>query len=202
MKTYNEPGRARKQCPDCGIYVHAKISTCQCEYKFLDKKDKVKPESKIYNSAGKGRKQCTCGVYIGSRVLNCPKCNNSDFKSKKPIDKVKTSDIIKGQSKLNKYVGTLVLTPAGSCPYKLESETRESILEWTEKVFLHGLENGKTYTCNALTYWLFTITNNKKLEKYVAEYCFSQGYEKGFANKYKPETSSEGEIEALLVLNS
>lgn len=40
VKTYDEPGKLRKQCQDCNKYVHAKCAFCACGYEF--KKSSVK----------------------------------------------------------------------------------------------------------------------------------------------------------------
>lgn len=36
--TYDTPGRARKNCPQCGKYVHVRSGTCDCGFEFKSKK--------------------------------------------------------------------------------------------------------------------------------------------------------------------
>ena len=37
MKTFDGPGRGRKQCPDCKAYVPVRTGTCDCGYIFQAK---------------------------------------------------------------------------------------------------------------------------------------------------------------------
>lgn len=41
MKTYNEPGKARKQCPNCNVYVHVRSIMCVCKHVFRKPKNEA-----------------------------------------------------------------------------------------------------------------------------------------------------------------
>lgn len=49
MKTFDDPGRARKQCPQCSKYIGAAGRICICGFVFKNK-DKPKPKT-IWESA-------------------------------------------------------------------------------------------------------------------------------------------------------
>lgn len=99
--TYNEPGRARKQCKNncCGKYVHAKSKACVCGFefqlgglKFYEDKEKVADVVATKDEAGKGRKKCdSCGTYVGVRTKVCA-CG-FDFANHKKPEKEKISTI-------------------------------------------------------------------------------------------------------------
>ena len=46
MKTWNEPGRGRKGCPKCGIYIGVRSMKCQCGFSWIIEPRKPAPKKK------------------------------------------------------------------------------------------------------------------------------------------------------------
>ncbi len=47
MKIWNEPGRGRKGCPECGIYVGVRTMKCQCGFSWTLRKASEKNEDGV-----------------------------------------------------------------------------------------------------------------------------------------------------------
>lgn len=207
MTVYDSPGKARKQCPNCQKYIHARSLICgNCKTILGKKKTIDKPEPQVYNEPGRGRKLCICNKYIGAKNKQCPSCGSTKFvkreqpvvqpREKKPVEAKKLDEPVS-----KNYVGSLVLTPAGSCPIKLSSQDKEGVLLWCEETFRNGLKQNKTYTVDALKYW-FNHFNLPHLKVYINEWCFSEGYEKGSSDNREHEEYTDWENETLQLLDS
>ena len=75
VKIYDEPGKGKKQCPQCLKYVGLRVSVCACLFDFstVTKAEKAIP---TYDEPGRGRKQClSCSKYVGYSAAKCP-CGN------------------------------------------------------------------------------------------------------------------------------
>jgi len=76
IATYDESGKARKKCPTCPKFVHARSQVCACGHEFkvgalneyLSRSDLVK----VLDKGGRGRKQCSsCKSFVGVRTFFC-----------------------------------------------------------------------------------------------------------------------------------
>jgi hypothetical protein len=126
---------------------------------------------KNFEGPGRGRKQCpSCEIYIGVRSKECPGCNHS-FQRKPKVKVVCTS--IDKERKIQRrrvtrkgmtpdenkgaYSSTprsLVWTPSGKCPIKLESADKETVVAWMAKVREYGMKANDYFTSEALRYYV------------------------------------------------
>lgn len=214
-KTYNSPGKARKQCPECNIYVHARNLECVCGYKFKKSNRQIKQPT-YKDEPGHGRKQCSsCKKYIGAKLKKCL-CGSSKFvktlirPTALQLKDEETQIKIETPGAMN-YVGKLILIPSGQCPVELDEVDKESVYNWCDTVFNKGLRNNCTYTESALKYWARIGCNKPEAGNLIHEWAINHGYEsqikqesseKNTENKFQSTTCSESENSALFVLNS
>jgi len=111
----DEPGRGRKQCPNCEKYISARMHKCpKCEHRFLRTKKttkkgertmaKTKKKVTPKGTAGKGRKQCPqCEKYVGARASKCD-CGHEFPKNTKNTKKSGLSDTLKKLSDVKDFV--------------------------------------------------------------------------------------------------
>jgi hypothetical protein len=166
VKTYSTGGKARKKCPNCAKFVHARCLSCICGHKFVKgvakvtKKAKaVNKDVKVYKKGGAGKKQCVpCKAYVGVRTSYC-KCGY-DFKRgsyKKSEEIPLTIEEIEGRA-LAKALGyshvKKTITPAGLPYKKLTGNTYKKVAEWAEENVDIGLGNDQFLTLAALLYWV------------------------------------------------
>lgn len=189
----NTAGRARKQCPGCSNYLHARTLECPtCNHSFGTRKTIIK-EPEIFTEGGRGRKQCpSCNKYAGAKSSTCPNCKKEFVKKEnEPVAITSVDDILAivepktskkievPQEKIASYTGSLVYTPSGECPFEIKDESEQAIFDWCYKVFQFGLKNNKTYTSNALKYWLYIDNQNPNLKNFVTKWSLENGYESG-----------------------
>ena len=207
-KTYSEGGKARKVCPECGLYCHARSLDCpNCGHKFREPKnppkekvEKVakeplaKKEPTVYNEAGKGRKKCpTCDIYVAARLVDCPQCGNKIPKQPKAEKVIKNGVPVTVKPTLpedtnKKYVGRLVFTPAGEPPIKPD----ENVESWCTAVFADGLKNGITYSNQALWHWYQYFCNNEQSTRdRIWEWSKREGFDKMQEHSEESVSSSE-----------
>ena len=210
MKTYKEPGKARKLCPECKAYVHARSLECVCGYIF-GKRTTPEKKQEYKDGPSRGRKLCPqCKKYVGAKTKVCL-CGNEDFK--KTAVKVSANKLYTEEIKIKteipgamNYVGKLILVPSGQCPVELENIDKESVYNWCDTIFNKGLRNNCTYSEGALKYWARIEFNKPEANDLIHEWAIKYGYEKNLyqSNENEPESnsSSGGTSEALLVLNS
>jgi hypothetical protein len=118
-KEYDTPGRGRKQCPQCKVYVGVRTHDCSCGHSFAEK-GSVASQAKLVAQPemDEETKNYILGLNIGpKRVL-------------------------------------IVYTPAGVCPYKLDSVDYDSVKSFCEDVVDAGLKEGRLYTKYVINYWL------------------------------------------------
>lgn len=206
-KIYNEPGKAKKQCPNCSVYVHARSLACpNCQHVFRESKlfvkeksDKIqkepvdKKEPTVYNEAGKGRKLCSnCNIYVAARLAVCPKCNQTIVKQEKMDREIKDKPVAKTRPVLEqdvnkKYVGKLIFAPAGLPPFAPEQD----IEDWCSKVFIDGLKNDITYSNQALWYWYQRFNNDAESKNRIWEWSKREGFDKMQEHSKEPVPSTE-----------
>ena len=156
--------RGYKNCPSCLRSVPARQKQCECEHVF-----QLNEEKTISQEAGRGKKQCKCGAYIGVRNHICPSCN-SKFEPKE-------KKLIQEDVKPAVYVGgRIIYTPAGECVVKLNSCNKEDVYDWCEELIDIGRITGITYHQDAMIYWLrdfFDIhgTNFKIAKQHVLDWA-------------------------------
>ena len=83
--------RGKKIC-ECGTEVGARTRVCSCGYEFYEKRvAEPKKVVVVEQSPGEGRKQCSCGFFMNSRIKFCPTCNERVVckpKERKAIEQV------------------------------------------------------------------------------------------------------------------
>lgn len=97
--------------------------------------------------AGRGRKLCECGRYVGVRTVKCATCGH-EFDVKGVV--VHPSQ----QESYSPRTIRTILTPAGKCPIKLKSLAPEDMEAWHDELQDYGLRLHITYSKDALRYWL------------------------------------------------
>lgn len=164
MNTWREPGKGRKQCPKCKLYIPARALTCVCQGGGGDKKEEKK-EVTIWKEGGKGRKPCPCGIFVPVRTAVCPQCGHTfEAKAKEPkVEKVEspasssskaTEPVSRPRRVLN--VRTRIIdTPAGKCPVgPLDDLAETEIALWAQRVREHGLKRNVFYSLRAIKYFV------------------------------------------------
>lgn len=92
IKTFDEPGRGRKECAKCHKYVAGVQSHCACGSTDFVRKAPV-DEIKTYDGPGRMRKQCPeCKTYLGYKAEKCVCGYEFDADSVVPAPKVTTYD--------------------------------------------------------------------------------------------------------------
>lgn len=136
---YNEPGKCRKQCPQCKKYIHARSLFCRgCNFEFIPgslAKFNKKQENNVdtYEEGGRGKKQCDkCQKFVGARISQCV-CGY-DFTSapKKDTTKVVDEEVRKYAAALGVPNYRVILAPIGPHGKKPKSTNKEDILSWID----------------------------------------------------------------------
>lgn len=160
MKTYQEPGRGRKQCDKCKIYVHVRASHCpECDFIFnanaYDRKqDKENAEPKVYDEAGRGRKQCNkCNKYVGCKSNNCPACG-AEFTTEQisKLEQFSSTKEFKFKQSLGYPTYKGIFTPVGKFK-KPKSKSDEDIKKWIDDIYVNTNEQYILYP-SAIRYLL------------------------------------------------
>lgn len=75
VKQYDEPGRARRQCPECEKYVHVKVKQCPCGFDF-DGYVQPKPQEELTPVEQEGKEWAQALGWSGRVVIapagKCP----------------------------------------------------------------------------------------------------------------------------------
>jgi hypothetical protein len=162
VNTYDSPGRGRKQCDSCLVYVGVRNSHCVCGHKFV-KKDPVPHVATRSDTGGRGKKYCPdCKMYVGVKTQICPcgyKFNFNKFYNgpKKAKEVVITPEMEVAAT----YCATLgadkwdkvVYAPSGPCPITFPSISRNDIVEWCDNVVGVGLRTNRVFMPSALKYF-------------------------------------------------
>lgn len=151
-KVYDGPGKARKECPSCKKYVHARTNLCPaCQHEFKEGAKAIaeakSTQGETPNIAGRGKKQCPgCMEYVGVRTQIC-KCGNDFIETGAVIkEKEKSPERIEAEELMPAvgYFDLIVLyTPAGECPVKLKKCDKDTVFKWCEDVLNHYLSENK-----------------------------------------------------------
>lgn len=159
-------GRGKKVCPNCNIIVGARTLVCDCSYSFKEGKTgfqkEVVTKNNLFPGPGKGRKQCnSCKKYVGAKSLECPNCGATFIKkSLLPLDiKEEQTRELTAEERFAFSCGfnktaTVIHTPSGKCPYKIENLDKDSIFDWCELLLSYGRKDNKVYLPEAMIYWL------------------------------------------------
>lgn len=167
--------RGIKTCPNCNFSIGARCIFCRnCFYHFstkevnkalFEEKNKKKDKTvKVYNTMGKGRKQCPdCKVIVSSILSNCHKCNFDFSSAKKEKDALlekkrgekeeireekrkKKEETLKERKekkeekeviKISPIVRELLTVPVYVAPKRLSSK------EHAERILSYGVERAK-----------------------------------------------------------
>jgi hypothetical protein len=131
VRTFDGPGKGRKQCAKCQRYIGAKTDACVCgstdfakkvyEPKSPKLKTSTEPKPiKTFDAGGRGLKECAkCHKFIGSILRTCA-CGSTEFIRKTPDVQepkpIKTFDAggrgLKECAKCHKFLGNVVKTCA------------------------------------------------------------------------------------------
>ena len=180
MAYFDGPGKGRKQCPKCKLFIAARQLVCECEGGVKPVVEKV---FKFFDKPGQGRKQCDgCKKYIGARVLQC-ECGHVCVKKEKlvvvnvdPVEEIievsskprsalaagdynaPLSDPVVRDAAIWRAVyggsGRTILFPAYSCPVKLNGDSEDEVNTWIDRVMSAGSANGLHYAPSALKYFV------------------------------------------------
>ena len=204
--TYSEPGKARKQCLNCKLYVHARSLVCNCGYQFIKKNStsstsvavtikmdnvtktisipkEVVKEPKVSDTPGRGKRLCLkCSKYYGAKLKSCPTCGFKYIKElvsglEKEKKQVEDLGIKEPVTESRNYVGRLVYAPAGACCIE-PTHNIEDVESWCSEVFNHGLRNNRTLTKNALWSYMSFYNNSQEFKNAVYNWCEHEGYER------------------------
>lgn len=145
MTIYDEPGKARKQCPACKKYIHARSTVCPaCDHEFKPGAKEARQAKPIDRTKeGRGRKQCPgCMNYVGVRTQVCA-CGNDFSVSGSVVKEQEKSKEHQEALELMAAIGyngmNILYTPAGKCPVKLSKTDKNSVAKWCEDILNHFL---------------------------------------------------------------
>lgn len=127
MKTWTEPGRGRKPCPSCKIYVGVRTTQCQCGHSFSSKKKATKATAPQPKKATKSKK------------ARAPEPEPEE------------------RSVTQHFQRYSIITPAGKCPFKIDKLDEDGVRDWIERVQSHGRQHSLHYQPSALRYWANTL---------------------------------------------
>jgi len=168
-KTSTKPGRGRKQCTSCKLYIGVRSKTCpSCGHEFTaadkaarEAKKAAKAQRKVttYDGPGKGRKKCSdCGTYVAARTSTCV-CGHDFTASRVKVIQTGGSAPAEDTNVANDNTGTgnrrikgneIIAIPAGKCPVKLDNTDADTVIEWAKAV--QDTEKD-TLSIEALDYW-------------------------------------------------
>lgn len=190
MNTYDSPGRGRKRCESCGIYVGVRTTDCLCGHVFKPSEKKEVKRS-VKTEGGRGLKYCeACENYVGARCHQCPNCGHEFIKGetiKPPVQLTPQEEeareflsVMGGGSKL---AGNVVLVPSEPCPAKLYGTTEEDVMEFCEFLVAEGKTNNKFYAPSAIRQFVREFHNvNSPEYTEVVNHINNWMTSKGFKN--------------------
>jgi len=145
IKTYDGPGRMRKQCPECKVYVGYSAEKCACGHDFAaDVPDPpAEPEPKREPKH--------------SKVDRWSQPTNIEIEATQSFQRCGCG-------------GRIILAPAGGSPAKLESTDEEAVQVWHDKVMEDGHSKGNHYSPAALRYFVAFYHFDRNSDEY-AEVC-------------------------------
>lgn len=149
-QVYDAPGKARKQCPKCHKYIHARSTICPaCDYelkegaraRLADKQAKADVDK---TKGGRGLKQCpTCRSYVGVRTRICDCGNDFSVLGQVIKERQRTPHQIEAEATMQAvgYGGMkIIFVPAGAPPVTLPRKiTKTTMFKWCEDVLNHFL---------------------------------------------------------------
>lgn len=154
ITTYDEPGKLRKQCPECEKYLNHRAIKCACSHEFPPMEEKSSVP--MYDEDGSHRKQCPeCEKYVGTRQMECG-CGHTFETAPVAHDRYGLSSVDFEASKSKQVCGCngfIVIAPAGECPVKLQSTDPDDLVDWVAKVLEAGHQDGKHYAPAALRFY-------------------------------------------------
>lgn len=126
-KVFDGPGRGRKQCPSCEIYIGVRSKNCpSCDHSFERRRQvAVKPKDEAKGPTVKRTRKTRVG--------------------KEPSVETHTED---GRP------FSIVITPAGKCPVELKGVDENSVSEWSEGLRKFGASRCELYTPDAMKYYV------------------------------------------------
>lgn len=135
---WKEPGRGRKKCGGCQLYIGVRSGKCpDCGFVF-SKRDDAGTAPHIDNASNDNES-----------TLSLKKQTVSD-KKKKSVEKESDSTLEKSDFGRKKY---RVLIPAGYPPVKLSSSNDSDVEEWVKAVCAAGEEKYQIFTPDAMQYY-------------------------------------------------
>ena len=115
IKTYDEGGRGKKQCPSCEKYVGARNAVCACGHEF--KKVTSVTASPVPKHAPKS---------VGAAAAPV----------RRTVQRDEPQEYTPGRHVFC-TVRQRTAIPAGACPHKLNGTDIQTVEEWAEKVRIH-----------------------------------------------------------------
>lgn len=207
-KIYDGPGKARKECPGCKKYIHARSNLCPgCEYEFkAGAKASIEAKTNIVTNedagAGRGRKQCPgCMKYVGVRTQIC-KCGNDFIETGAVVkEKERSPERIEAEE-LMPAIGyfdlPILYVPAGECSVKLKGHDKDTVFKWCEDVLSHYLGEGKFASPVCMRYLVGKFVQPSTPEhKKAIEYV--NLWKEEYINNYEPIGTIDWEAVGELV---
>ncbi len=125
VRVFDGPGRGRKQCDSCGIYIGVRTKKCACGHVFTRKKKlRVEVKKKVTRTGVAPEEEVTEVETVADTKVRMP----SGYKNN-------------------------VIAPAGKCPYPLKSTDKEAVIAWTNKLREFGAERGDYFSTSAIQYY-------------------------------------------------
>ena len=120
-KTFDGPGRGRKQCKNCQAYVGVRSAVCVCGVSFPSPGGSPKSNPVPENPASK-------------KISVEPKDKNPEEKTEPTVPHREAVRISGGQAMMMQKGNHITIVPAGECPVKLKSIETKQVLDWALEV--------------------------------------------------------------------
>ena len=150
MNTHTEPGRGRKQCPSCKIYVGVRTGKCACGHVFEKPVVEVKAETKTETGSEASQPQ----PEVKAEEPPSKPAEAKPAKPAKPVVAAQKYSFDSGP----------VLIPAGKCPVELTGTDEQSVVQWRDAVKKHYQADGQEITDTGVAYYVSTIYNRGTTE--------------------------------------
>ncbi len=191
---YDGPGKARKQCPACQKYIHARSTICPaCDHELKEgaKAKLAEREAKAEadkTKGGRGLKQCPgCKNYVGVRTQLC-ECGN-DFSVTGSVTKEQPKDpahieAIALMTAIGYTRKRILYVPSGGAPIKLKSSKKEVVFKWCEDNLNHFLNLDYFMSPHCVRYLVRQQGFEEKTRLKVMEHV--KAWQQEYLDSYEP----------------
>ena len=124
IKTYDGPGKGRKQCKSCGVYSGVRTAVCVCGKSFIEATVALQTPN---SNAG------------AVNASNTPKLHKPTDAAPKAIT--------------TSYLGS-ILIPSGKCPIALTATDEETVTSWANNLKVHYASKDQDLSKSAIRYFV------------------------------------------------